>query len=490
VISIDGAVDLLVDSTNPVTLSGDFEHQGVAPSSFDWTLGKLLLSGTTPQVFEVAGVNLGQTTEGFSTDVNTLFDTCPHSNFSMGAVEVAGTANVKFVNAFANTVSTGCGEALYVHTLTLQTGAQVTVDNCKVYYETLIDPDPPEMVNRIGCGELLSITPPEGVTPPPGGVDTNRALAIEPPSLQTAGPGVITAIRVDLVELQSPLPPNAPQYPAQDFSAYEFAPTCTDPGGCVRWVGPAGTFLESQDVPSRGSFQAARLQCTPYYRDWSSLGLIYVVGPDVVPSSKYDIRQFAQSCTGVESACTAVSAPLRVSTGRSGDVSAPFQSAAPPLTQPNALDVTALVNKFRNLATGVLSKPLAQMQPNLPDLNADVNALDVVAVVDAFRGFAYPFSGPCVCPSTVPCNTTACSGASACTGLYGAGATCVKTCTTGPNTGAPCNNHLHCGQCVGGANAGVPCDANGDCASNSCSTGICPTGTNPGFCRDRCGRCN
>jgi hypothetical protein len=115
-----------------------------------------------------------------------------------------------------------------------------------------------------------------------------------------------------------------------------------------------------------------------------------------------------------------------------------------------------LVNKFRNLA-GAPSKRISQIQPNLPELNADVNALDIVTVVDAFRGLAYPYSGPCPCPSAVTCDATVCTSAAHCSGGL-----CVKTCTGGVNIDQPCLTDAHC-------------------PSGACGTG---------FCRDRCGRCN
>ena len=111
-----------------------------------------------------------------------------------------------------------------------------------------------------------------------------------------------------------------------------------------------------------------------------------------------------------------------------------------------------MVNKFKNLA-GAPVHARAQVQPNLPELNSDINALDIVAVVDAVKGLAYAFSGPCVCPSTVTCGGT-------CTGCAGM---CVKTC-------------------VGGANAGEPCINNTHCPGSTCSA--------VGTCRDKCGRCN
>jgi len=149
-------------------------------------------------------------------------------------------------------------------------------------------------------------------------------------------------------------------------------------------------------------------------------------------------------------------------TRRSGDVNAVYN---PPgtTTQPDAIDVTQLVNKFKNVP-GAPGKAITQLQPNLPELNGDINALDIVAVVDGVKGLAYSFAGPCPCPSLVTCGATACpGGAGTCTGSglpgLGAGAMCVKTCS---GSGDSCINNGHC-----------------------------PTGEicgNP-YCRDKCGRC-
>jgi len=265
-----------------------------------------------------------------------------------------------------------------------------------------------------------------------------------------------------MIELQNPIPPNLTCCPPPDFSSFESA-TCSDPIGCVRWVGRPGIFLESQDNSSLGNFKAARLQCTPLYRDWTTAEIFYVVGAEITPSSKYDVQQFAQTCAGRESGCTALSAPLRINTARSGDVEQPFNPPATS-TQPDVTDIAQLVNKFKNVA-GAPVKAIAQLQPNLPELNADINALDIVAVVDTVRQFAYSFSGPCRCPSAVTCGpaagSVACATPNVCVTAFGAGATCVKTC-------------------VGGANAGDPCINNSHCPGGACENG---------FCRDRCGRC-
>jgi hypothetical protein len=316
---------------------------------------------------------------------------------------------------------------------------------------------------------LLSTTRPIIPSGDPSSINKNRGLALSIPGPNTAGPGALSALRVALVELQNPIPPNLPQNPPPDFSAYEFASTCTDPGGCVRWIGEPKVFLESQDDPSTGNFKAARLQCTPLYRDWTTAGFFYVVGAEITPSSKYDVQQFSHTCAGRESSCTAVSTPLRINTARSGDIAANFN---PPSTsaQPDALDIAQVVNKIKNL-TGAPVKVIAQLQPNLPELNADVNALDIVAVVDGVKEKAYGFSGPCACPSAVPCGITGCTTPGICVTAYGAGSTCVMTCVGGTNAGDPCIDNTHC--------------AGGGC----CGSGCTPSAVGGGFCRDRCGRC-
>jgi hypothetical protein len=271
-----------------------------------------------------------------------------------------------------------------------------------------------------------------------------------------------------MVELQNPIPPNAPCCPEQDFHTYESA-TCTAEGetaGCARWVGKPWTFYETEGPPSTGPYRAARLQCTPFYFDWvteTATTPITVVGAEILPSSTYSVQTYDASCKGAEAGCTKVSAPVTIFTRRSGDVAAVYNPPST-TTQPDAIDVTQLVNKFKNVA-GAPPKAEAQLQPNLPELNADINALDIVAGVDAVKGFAYPFGGPCPCPSLVTCGNLPCpGGVGTCVGSglpgLGPGAMCVKTCS---GSGDPCINNTHC-----------------------------PTGETCGnpLCRDKCGRCS
>ena len=521
-----GAVEVVVDSTLAVELGGDFDNRSVVPHLFDWTAGKLTLNGTMPRTFEVAGINLGQTSDGFLTDVDAIFDSCQHTNYSMGTVEVASTAKVTFANRFANTAAVGCAEALYVHNLIFQSGATVAVDNCKVYYDTLTDNGVTPTL--IGCGELVTVTPPNAIVWDPtkscaSGVNINKPCAVDadcPPGtvgicvawpnanpLATsrslrftvtgpAGPSKPEAIKVTMVDLQHPNPANLPAQAPSNFTTYDTRlngvcnvgtlvghhcdvntdcpsstcgslAACTVVGEaniCARWVGKPGIFLEYQDLGvGGGTYIAARLQCTPYYHDWKPLGLITVVGAEIVPSSEYSVQTYGASCLGNEATCEAVSTAVTMYTRRSGDTGPSFN---PPSSsgEPSALDIALVVNKLKTLP-GALVKAITQLQPNVPELNADINALDIVAVVDAVKGMKYGFSGPCVCPSAATCGALACSVPTTCTGSalpgLGAGAQCVQTC-------------------VGGANIGDPCINNGHCPGGTCGAG---------FCRDRCGRC-
>jgi len=374
-------------------------------------------------------------------------------------------------------------------------------------------PDMGKLILQLGIGAVDSSVPLNGVpdlceheqirpAPVPSDDKKNRFLSLSvPPPAVAATPPYATALRVTMVDLQNPDPPNLPQYPPPNFGGYECATPvtigctgtcspmtcvggtknglictvpadCPSPGvcapavesnGCARWVGKPGTFLESQDIPSLGNYRAARLQCTPYYTNWWEVGIVNITGAEIVPSSEYSVQAYGSSCEGVEAGCTNVSAPVTMFTRRFGDVEASF---CPPTCgaetggQPNVTDVAQLVNKFKNLANAPV-KAISQLQPNLPELNADINALDVTAVVDAVKQRAYSFSGPCPCPSTVTCGSTPCTSATPCVTALGAGSLCVKTCRGGTNAGEPCINDTHC-------------------PGSTCGSG---------FCRDRCGRC-
>jgi len=344
------------------------------------------------------------------------------------------------------------------------------------------------------------------VAPPPGNIvwdssatSPDRAtrslrFRVDAPVTATGLPGQ-DAIKVTMVDLQNPVPPNAPCCPPPNFGAFESA-TCTAAGegnGCARWVGRPGTFYEAQDDQTIGEpYRAARLQCTPFYFDWiteTATNPITVVGAEILPSSTYLAQTYGSSCEGSEGSCSDVGSPVTMFTRRSGDVWARYN---PPSTarQPDGIDIVVMVSALKK-CTGAPTKAIAQIQPNLPELNLDVDLFDIVRVYDAFNGLAYPFSGPCPCPSLATCGARACTSATVCTssGLpgLGPGSLCVKTCGGGPNDGEPCLNGKHCGNtCATGPRTGLLCNSAADCLGAPCTiVGTCGSG----FCRDRCGRC-
>jgi hypothetical protein len=192
-----------------------------------------------------------------------------------------------------------------------------------------------------------------------------------------------SALRVQLVSLHHVSPPYSGGA-SMPFTSFE---------GQVRWVGPPGQYVESTANPT--TFYASQLQCAPHYRDWSTVGLVHVMGSAIVPSSVYEVENVAASCAGAEASCTAVSAPLTVSTTRWGDVTDAYN---PPATtaQPDFNDIQSMVAKFRS-APGAPIKARVLIAGNDANGNIDVatiandfNFTHIAACVDAFRGKPYP----------------------------------------------------------------------------------------------------
>ena len=222
-------------------------------------------------------------------------------------------------------------------------------------------------------------------------VDRNRYITMRPAAFLPPIPGARTAIRVKINTLHDPDPSNAPQYPSPVFPGFENAEL---------WVGPPGIIDEGSGVITPNDpatwLLGARLQCAPFYADWTAIDLVHVTGAEVVPSSEYQVQQFAESCIGIEGSCLAVSTPFVARTARWGDIVDPFQEPSPAsLTQPNISDVAAGVDKFKGLSNAPIVAR-CDLQPNTPDIK--VNISDVASAVDAFRGLAYPFPGPSHCP--------------------------------------------------------------------------------------------
>ena len=243
----------------------------------------------------------------------------------------------------------------------------------------LFEPGAPAALSGVTVGPQ---TAPPGPPPAPlpGDADKNRFLSF---ALPTLGAGPDTALQVRLASLYHPsVAPTLGTIP--DFTPFEEQ---------VRFVNMLGDGVCPDSAVLLTSFRCAQLGCTPEYRDWAGElagRTLHVVGREIVPSSEYAVTQLAASCAGNESTCLFVSTELTVRTTTWGNVDNDPQL--------NVLDLAAMVDKVKDLATGTLSKPQTQLQADLPNPQANVSVLDVANAVDALKGFAYPFPGPQNCP--------------------------------------------------------------------------------------------
>lgn len=136
----------------------------------------------------------------------------------------------------------------------------------------------------------------------------------------------------------------------------------------------------------------ARLSCEPVIRDWGADGLIHVFDDEIVPGAVIAVQETEIGCGDLVGTDTGFSSAYTIVAPQWGDVVAPF--AVPGLAQPDFVDITTIVDKFRNIP-GAPSKAVVDLDPDLPNQVIDFN--DIVGAVDAFRGFAYPFDGPTSC---------------------------------------------------------------------------------------------
>lgn|GEM_PF-3304606 len=142
-----GPVGFLHSSSVAIEVGGSFINESTCPECVQIT-GPMILGSSggaanrVPQQFEVAGRDLGPIVDGFS------------SNFSHATLEVSQNSTVSFVDLFANSGSGGM-EALYVDTLILRSGASITIDNSRIYYNTLVDEG--ASINITGGGSFARI---------------------------------------------------------------------------------------------------------------------------------------------------------------------------------------------------------------------------------------------------------------------------------------------------------------------------------------------
>ncbi len=183
--------------------------------------------------------------------------------------------------------------------------------------------------------------------------------------------------------------------------------------GRTLWLGPpteytelGGQVLPSQAPPGYATFWGARLQCSPDYADWGSIGTIHVFHPGIVPGGTYSVSAIHEGCNTADE--PSFSAALQLGTvSRWGDAVGrigPGQPACPWPPSDGFVDVTvdvlAVLEKFANRSCAPI-KARADVEPCIPDLK--VNISDVTKVLDAFRSLPYPYApGTSGCPSD-PC---------------------------------------------------------------------------------------
>jgi len=164
------------------------------------------------------------------------------------------------------------------------------------------------------------------------------------------------------------------------------------------WVGEPRSITElaGQDDDTPPVFTGANLSCAPHYADWGALGRVHVFDDEIVPGATYKVQAIIDGCP-LDFEPNFSGPSYVVTAALWGDVTGDFYGGQ--WTGPNGridfLDITAVVEKFRNLPSAP-SKVRVDLAGGDPD--AIVDFTDISVCVDAFRGFAYPYGVPDDCP--------------------------------------------------------------------------------------------
>ncbi len=226
----------------------------------------------------------------------------------------------------------------------------------------------------------------KGCNPPPpplalnANVDKNRFVSFAPGD-NTEN----VAYAVTLVTIHDPQPQNLPEYPATDMSWLN---------GAIRYVGAPSSYVTSQ-LPSVSSF-VSRTSCAFVALDWTSYPQVHLYGPEIAPSSTYEIRSIGEGCDPeLESN---YSEALVLTTTRWGDVVPPFQDElASEITQPGVQDIIAILDAAGEVF-GSVSRLRTQFRTTPDELHRPASVGEVALAVDAVTGFAYPLGNISDCP--------------------------------------------------------------------------------------------
>lgn len=234
----------------------------------------------------------------------------------------------------------------------------------------------------------------------------NRYLTMRP---DPSWAGRQIALRVNPLEL-----------PGLEY--YEYVPL---------WVGPLGDYPDENAAHPGQTFRVARLQCDPYYHDWSGESEFQVTGAEIIPWGRYKVQAVEAGCN--LSFASSYSDPLAFTNAKFGDIVEPFDGEGS--TQPDFGDVTALIDKFLAAPTSP-PKARAQLQPSVIRPSRPVDFGDIYVVLQAFLGARYVdtrtgYDGRpegCTCPSAVTCGATACISNGSCSGGVCLDGFCTDAC--------------------------------------------------------------
>ncbi|MCH8148575.1 MAG: hypothetical protein IH987_11360 [Planctomycetes bacterium] len=372
---IPGEADFLNDSTNPITIQGNFLVAGQNAACFKSSNGGLLMDGGSAanrgvgeQTFEVAGENLGPM---IVDDLMTA-----QFNFALGSLEISQNSSVVFQNKEKNVVGTEPGdEALYVRTLTLGSGSSVRIDETNLFYETLVLPGAGATVtlSKNSTLEKTTGTCPTSDMPldEPEIVRKNRYISFDP-----GNAGALTAIRVTNADT-----------------------------GRRSWV-QANVSVNNPSIFPLGP--------APHFRDWGDVGVIDVGACDIIPLSTYLVAVMPIGCNPADPVSFSVAQDVETSVlpegGKFwGDVVGAFYSEElgdwlPPNGVTNIVDAQAAIFGFQNVFR-VPPVSWVDLEPRI--LNTLVNFADVQRILLAFKAEEYPFGcpdDPCQDNRATPCH--------------------------------------------------------------------------------------
>jgi hypothetical protein len=175
-------------------------------------------------------------------------------------------------------------------------------------------------------------------------------------------------------------------------AGYRDAPAPNSPPnyGC----GPCGDL----DPPW---FWGAELGCDPYFTDWTQYEFVHVWDEGIIPNGEYDLQVIDYSCMelpGWEDDPRAWSPLVRSTQSDWADLVEDCTTCpcSPPEGSTTIQDVTAVLDKFKNLSCNV-KKARADLEgapagdARIPD--QVISITDVTRCLEAFRGEDYPPPG-------------------------------------------------------------------------------------------------